>query len=294
MSLSGPRDPANPSRDTYSKLEADAVAYAVSKGVLVVAAVGNSDQSPSQPWPYASWPAALPHVLGVSALNRKGGVPAFSNRDPQFNDIAAPGEDILSTLPLALTAMYPGMRRAGLFELRAGRVPLGRGHELRDAAGHGCRRDAHRHLAGARARPGAGAARAERRRCAAGQRLLRVHGRPRSLHRRREARSDCRASSSSRRARRRVTATSRTTAPARAPIRSSAPAVTSPPRSTTGTTATTSTASISVPGERLVATTAARRTGVVPALSLWRPGTPTRRPASVPSQRLLARPAGLR
>jgi subtilisin family serine protease len=107
MSLSGPRDPTNPSRDTYSKLEADAVAYAVSKGVLVVAAVGNSDQSPAQPWPYASWPAALPHVLGVSALSRRGGVPAFSNRDPQFNDIAAPGEDILSTLPLRLTAMNP-------------------------------------------------------------------------------------------------------------------------------------------------------------------------------------------
>ena len=100
MSLGGLRDPRNPGRDTYSQLEADAVAYAVSKGVLVVAAVGNSDQSPSQPWPYASWPAALPHVLGVSALSREGGSPGFSNRDPQFNDIAAPGEDILSTFPL--------------------------------------------------------------------------------------------------------------------------------------------------------------------------------------------------
>jgi subtilisin family serine protease len=113
MSLSGPRDPTNASRDTYSKLEADAVAYAVSKGVLVVAAVGNADQSPAQPWPYASWPAALPHVLGVSALTRRGGVPAFSNRDPQFNDIAAPGEDILSTLPLRLTALSPECREQG-------------------------------------------------------------------------------------------------------------------------------------------------------------------------------------
>jgi subtilisin family serine protease len=107
MSLGGLRDPAHPARDTYSQLEADAVAYAVSKGVLVVAAVGNSDQSPSQPWPYASWPAALPHVLGVSALSRRGGSPGFSNRDPQFNDIAAPGEEILSTFPLALTGAFP-------------------------------------------------------------------------------------------------------------------------------------------------------------------------------------------
>jgi subtilisin family serine protease len=107
MSLGGLRDPSDPTRDTYSKLEADAIAFAVSKGVLVVAAVGNGDQAPSQPWPYASWPAALPHVLGVSALDRKGGSPAFSNRDPRFNDIAAPGEDILSTFPLSLTANRP-------------------------------------------------------------------------------------------------------------------------------------------------------------------------------------------
>lgn len=107
MSLGGLRDPTHPSRDTYSELEADAVAYAVAKGVLVIAAVGNSDQSPSQPWPYASWPASLPHVLGVSALNRRGGSPGFSNRDSQFNDVAAPGEEILSTFPLPLTAAFP-------------------------------------------------------------------------------------------------------------------------------------------------------------------------------------------
>jgi subtilisin family serine protease len=113
MSLGGLRDPAHPARDTYSQLEADAVAYAVSKGVLVVAAVGNSDQSPSQPWPFASWPAALPHVLGVSALGRRGGSPGFSNRDPQFNDIAAPGEEILSTFPLALTGAFPNCVEQG-------------------------------------------------------------------------------------------------------------------------------------------------------------------------------------
>ncbi len=113
MSLAGLRDPGDPGRDTYSQLEADAVAYAVSKDVLIVAAVGNSDQAPEQPWPYASWPAALPHVLGVSALSRTGDSPNFSNRDPQFNDIAAPGEDILSTFPLALTAVHPGCVEQG-------------------------------------------------------------------------------------------------------------------------------------------------------------------------------------
>ena len=75
MSLGGLRDPRNPSRDTYSRLEADAVAYATSKNVVVVAAVGNSDQAPRSPWPFASYPAALPHVLGVSALGRDGSSP---------------------------------------------------------------------------------------------------------------------------------------------------------------------------------------------------------------------------
>src|SRR5262249_41162136 len=68
LSLGGVRDPAFPTRDTYSPLEASAVAYAVSKGVLLVAAVGNGDEAYSQPWPYASYPAALPHVVGVGAL----------------------------------------------------------------------------------------------------------------------------------------------------------------------------------------------------------------------------------
>jgi subtilisin family serine protease len=69
----------------------------------VVAAVGNSDQAPRTPWRFASYPAALPHVLGVSALTRGGASPAFSNRDAVYNDVAAPGEDILSTFPRSLT-----------------------------------------------------------------------------------------------------------------------------------------------------------------------------------------------
>ena len=70
---------------------------------MLVAAVGNSDQAPASPWPFASYPAALPHVVGVSSLARDGSVSVFSDRDAVYNDIAAPGEDILSTLPRALT-----------------------------------------------------------------------------------------------------------------------------------------------------------------------------------------------
>jgi subtilisin family serine protease len=116
LSLGGLRDPFNRGRDTYSPLEAAAVAYAVKHGAVVIAAVGNADQAPKEPWPFASYPAALPHVLGVSALARDGSIPTFSDRDPIFNDLSAPGEDIFSTLPRALTAEQPACKLQGYSE----------------------------------------------------------------------------------------------------------------------------------------------------------------------------------
>ncbi len=113
MSLGGLRDPNDSSRDTFSRLEAEAIEYAVRNDVVVVAAVGNADQAPSQPWKYASWPASLPHVLGVSALARNGTSPTFSNRDEIYNDVAAPGQEILSTFPLALTSLRPSCVEQG-------------------------------------------------------------------------------------------------------------------------------------------------------------------------------------
>ena len=104
MSLGGFRDPRDPDRDAFSALEAQAVGWAHGEGAVVVAAVGNNTDVPPRPWPYASYPAALPHVLGVSALARDGSVPVFSHRDKIYTDIAAPGVGILSTFPRALTA----------------------------------------------------------------------------------------------------------------------------------------------------------------------------------------------
>ena len=113
ISLGGLRDPRHPNRDTYSRLEEEAVRYAVKRGAVVVAAVGNADQAPRSPWRFASYPAALPHVVGVSALTRSGGSPGFSNRDAVFNDVAAPGEDIISTFPRSITADKPGCQEQG-------------------------------------------------------------------------------------------------------------------------------------------------------------------------------------
>ncbi len=99
LSLGGLRDPNDFELDSYSRTERDAIEYAYAKGAVVVAAVGNGTNAPAQPWNFADYPAALPNVLGVSALNQDGSVPNFSNRDPLYVDLAAPGAGIFSTIP---------------------------------------------------------------------------------------------------------------------------------------------------------------------------------------------------
>lgn len=109
LSLGGKRAPDDPSEDTFSELEARAIEYAASRNVVVVAASGNCDGA--CPYRYASYPAALPHVIGVGALTIGNTVPAFSNRDPLFVDVAAPGSGILSTFPQQLSP--PGCKLPG-------------------------------------------------------------------------------------------------------------------------------------------------------------------------------------
>ncbi|HEY3921088.1 MAG TPA: S8 family serine peptidase [Gaiellaceae bacterium] len=99
LSLGGQRDPEDLRLDEFSPAEEQAIEYAVSKGVVVVAAAGNGTASPSIPWIYADYPAALPHVIGVSAIRQNGSVPAYSNRDAVYVDLAAPGDNIVSTIP---------------------------------------------------------------------------------------------------------------------------------------------------------------------------------------------------
>jgi subtilisin family serine protease len=120
LSFGAVRDPLRADLDSYSKIEAKAVAYAVKRGAVVVAAVGNSDEAYATPWPYASWPAALPHVLGVGALTHTRNVPDFSDEDPVFVDIAAPGVGIFSTFPKGLTAAQPACTPQGYTDCATG------------------------------------------------------------------------------------------------------------------------------------------------------------------------------
>jgi subtilisin family serine protease len=120
LSFGAVRDPMAPNLDTFSKVEAQAVAYAVSKGAVVVAAVGNADEAYATPWPYASWPSALPHVIGVAALSRSGNVPSFSDQDPRYVDVAAPGVDIFSTFPKSLTSKQQNCAPQGYTDCATG------------------------------------------------------------------------------------------------------------------------------------------------------------------------------
>lgn len=74
---------------SYSKDMEDAVRYAETKGVLLVAATGNNGER-------VSYPAAYPTVLAVGSVDGNNGISAFSNRGPEI-DVVAPGEKIYTT-----------------------------------------------------------------------------------------------------------------------------------------------------------------------------------------------------
>lgn len=67
----------------------EAVAYARAKGALLVAGVGNSAQAGNP----VKFPAAIPGVIGVGAVDRSGMVTAESEQGAQV-DLAAPGVEI--------------------------------------------------------------------------------------------------------------------------------------------------------------------------------------------------------
>ena len=70
----------------------NAIAYARSKGVTVVAAAGNERQSGSP----TSYPGADPGVIAVAATDSNDLVASYSNAG-SYVDVAAPGSNILST-----------------------------------------------------------------------------------------------------------------------------------------------------------------------------------------------------
>jgi type VII secretion-associated serine protease mycosin len=92
-----------------NKAVSNAVAYARSKGVVVVAAAGNEREKGSP----ISYPAATPGVIAVAATDDADKAASFSNRG-SYVDVAAPGTRILSTVPASkgYYAAYSGTSMA--------------------------------------------------------------------------------------------------------------------------------------------------------------------------------------
>jgi len=98
MSLGGP---------SSSAVIKDAVDHAISKGSLLVAAMGNSAHGPSdKPVARPSYPAATPGVMAVGATNKADAIARFSQAG-QWNSVVAPGVDIMATFPTNPSGM-PG------------------------------------------------------------------------------------------------------------------------------------------------------------------------------------------
>jgi len=79
-------------------VERDAIAYAVSQGAVVVAAMGNGFLPPPQGNNnQTSFPAAYPDVVAVGAINQVDQRAPFSQTGPHI-DVAAPGVGVFSTV----------------------------------------------------------------------------------------------------------------------------------------------------------------------------------------------------
>jgi thermitase len=102
MSLAGP---------SQSKTLADAVKYAIGKGVVVVAATGN--ESSTAP----NYPASYDGVIGVGATDDKDLWMQESNYGP-YVDVVAPGVSILSSYPASQS--YDGTQ----YEVNTGTLSL--------------------------------------------------------------------------------------------------------------------------------------------------------------------------
>src|SRR6185369_7369883 len=92
LSLGGPGD---------SPMLHDALAYAASRNVVIVAASGNTGDSVPQ------FPAAYPEALAVGATDATGALTDFSSYG-DWLDLAAPGFNIVSTYPGASYAIGDG------------------------------------------------------------------------------------------------------------------------------------------------------------------------------------------
>ena len=95
----------------YSKALEESIALAAKKGIVFVAAAGNSrqdmDSRPSYPASYQ-----LPNVIAVAAHDSSGKQASFSNYGRTSVHVAAPGVSVLSSIPGGKYASFSGTSMA--------------------------------------------------------------------------------------------------------------------------------------------------------------------------------------
>src|SRR5215210_6817102 len=79
------------------RAEYSAIQLAIRRGIVPVAAAGNEFASGNP----LEFPASLPHVLTIAAVNARLDSSSFSNSNPAI-DLSAPGESIMTAVPVSL------------------------------------------------------------------------------------------------------------------------------------------------------------------------------------------------
>ena len=108
----------------YDSGQGVAVAYAISRGVIVIAAAGNGRASGSP----VAYPGAFPGVVAVSATQSDNLIASYSNQG-DYVDIAAPGTAIYSTVPSGY-ASWSGTSMATPYVSAAAALVLSRARAL--------------------------------------------------------------------------------------------------------------------------------------------------------------------
>ncbi len=98
--------------NSYSTSERNAIKSLSDAGIIVCAAAGNdgvdNDATPTYPASYNT-----PNIISVAALTQNNGLASFSNYGATSVDIAAPGVNIYSTLPLGETPSVASVTLGG-------------------------------------------------------------------------------------------------------------------------------------------------------------------------------------
>src|SRR4029079_6968767 len=87
----------------------DAISYAADKGMLFVSAAGNDSTDNDVPGPRPAFLASLrsTHMISLADSTIDDQLASISNYGQTSVDLAAPGENVGSTMPLFLDATFP-------------------------------------------------------------------------------------------------------------------------------------------------------------------------------------------